>query len=180
MRLPLLQKRRQAFSSVRRVAQLSEQARFQGQGVMKIQLDTLADRPKGRAHRHLAFRGNRARQPLSLTEEILRGNDLRYETNRLCFLRRDRLTGQDQLHGFRLTDDPGKSLRAAESRHDPQIDFRLAQSATFRGKPDMATHGQFQSSAQANPVDGSNHRFSNLFDPIQDGLALQSHGLPFL
>ena len=42
MRLPLLQKRRQAFSSVRRVAQLSEQARFQGQGVMKIQLDMRA------------------------------------------------------------------------------------------------------------------------------------------
>ena len=55
---------------------------------------------------------------------------------------------------------------AAETRHDAQIDFRLANRLPLRRETDGNTC-QFQPSAKAGTIDGSNNRFIQRLDAIR-------------
>ena len=67
-------------------------------------------------------------------------------------------TGEDQLHGLRLTDSAGQALGSAHSRNYAQVDFWLAELRSVGGQDEVAHHRDLASSAERIPGDGGDHR----------------------
>src|SRR5438093_4707678 len=137
------------------------------------------DRPKRGPDRQLAFRCDLSRQSLSLAQQILRRDDLREEAQGFGLLGRDKIPGQDQLGRLRASNQPTEALRGTESRDNPEVDLRLAESCSFRSKADVATDGQLQATTQADPVNRRDDGSGTGLDLVEDRLSPQRHLRPF-
>src|SRR5262249_19517718 len=76
----------------------------------------------------------------------------------------------DHFRGFRLPDQPCQSLRAGKSGNQPEIDLRLAEARGGRRNPERTGHCQLAPAAKRKAIDGSNDRFAELLNAIEDTL----------
>ena len=56
--------------------------------------------------------------------------------------------GQAQLHRLGLADGAGQPLRAADARHDAELDLGLAELGRVGGEDDVAHHGELAAAAE--------------------------------
>ena len=89
----------------------------------------------------------------------------------------EHIARHDQLEGPSPADEPRQPLRAAPSRDQAKVDFRLAEPGFLRGVTNVARHGQFASASERHPVHGGNDRQPESFDPPEETMPAMGHFL---
>ena len=89
------------------------------------------------------------------------------------FLGGERLPAQDHFECHPLADQARQALRASVAGNNAELDFRLAQTRCLAGDAERTGQRQLASPAQGKSVDGSDGRFAEMFDAVQDGLPPQ-------
>ena len=70
----------------------------------------------------------------------------------------DRVAHDAHLERLRIADEPGKPLRAARARQDPQLDLGLAETGRGDADPVVAGHRRLQAAAERGAVDCGDNR----------------------
>src|SRR5205085_2445449 len=73
--------------------------------------------------------------------------------------------------GFRRADNSGQPLRAAEARYQSEFHFRQAKDGVVSSHAHVARHRQLESASEARTIDGSDDRFVETLDAVQERLA---------
>ena len=94
-------------------------------------------------------------------------NDFVDEPDAIGLLRADHLSGQDELQGAALADQPRQPLRSAAARNESQRDFGLAKFRVLDGDPDGAGHRRLAAAAERKAIDGCDHRLAEILDEIE-------------
>src|SRR5262249_52044290 len=93
------------------------------------------------------------------------GNYIVDETQSTGFRGGDGLGGEDHPKRALSTDQPWKSLRAAERRRKSEIDLGFAEFGAVAGDCERRGFGDFTASAMGEPVDRRDDRLWECLDP---------------
>ena len=108
---------------------------------------------------------------LGARDQIGGRNDLVDQPDAIGFLRADHLSGQNELQGATLADQPRQSLRATAARDKSERDLGLAEFRGLDRDPDGAGHRRLAAAAEREAIDRRDHRLAEILDQIEDFLA---------
>ena len=100
-------------------------------------------------------------------DQIGRRNDFVDEPDAIGLLRADHLSGEDELQGAALADQPRQTLRAAAARKESELDLGLAELRALHRDPDGAGHRRLAAAAERKAVDRRDHRLAEILDEIE-------------
>src|SRR5206468_12287560 len=101
-------------------------------------------------------------EPADLRRKRLVRYGLRYEADRLGFLRGEPQPEQHEFLRLCLTDDADEPLTAAGPGDETQVDLRLAELRPTLGDPEIACEGDLKTAAETVPVDRGNRRLREI------------------
>ena len=104
---------------------------------------------------------------LGARDQIGGRNDLVDQPDAIGLLRADHLSGQNELQGAALADQPRQSLRSAAARNESERDFGLAELRGLHRDPDGAGHRRLAAAAERKAIDGRDHRLAEILDEIE-------------
>src|SRR6266567_7825689 len=108
---------------------------------------------------------------LGARDQISRWNDFVDQPDTISFLRADHLSGQNELQGAALADQPRQPLRSAAARNEPERHFWLPEPRGLDREPDGASHRRLATAAECKAIDGRDHRLAEVLDEIEDFLS---------
>src|SRR5947208_127538 len=166
--LSLLEKRGHAFLLVLERELRVEHAALEQHALGERRLVGAVDRFLDHHHDRQRVAGDFLGHRHRLLHQLVERHDARDQAGALRLLRVHHARGQAQVHRLRLAGEARQPLRAAEARHDAEVDLGLAEPGVVRGDDDVALHGQLVAAAERVAGDRRDHRLAQL-PPVLPG-----------
>ena len=141
--------------------------RLHFQPVAQIHVLAGVDDALGKAHRIAALAENLFRRLAAGVHQLPGRNHLVGKADPICLLRINPVTGEDQLLGPSLADQPGQPLGAAKAGDDAKAALRLAEHGVVRGNANVAAHADFAPAAQRVAVDRGNRHLGHILQLVE-------------
>src|SRR5438445_134283 len=163
--LSLLEKRGHAFLLVLERELRVEHAALEQHALGERRLVGSVDRFLDHHHHRSRVAGDLLGHRHRLLHQLVERHDARDEARALRLLRVHHARGQAKVHRLRLAGEARQPLRAAEARHDAEVDLGLAEPGVVGGDDDVALHGELVAAAERVAGDRSDHRLAH-FPPV--------------